>query len=335
MIGIFGIDDLVGQLKAAAEPTRLRILTLLSAGELNVKDLTQILGQSQPRISRHLKLLTEAGLVERFRDGSFVYFTIAERSEGGELARRLVASLDPADRTLRRDRSRAEAVKQERERAGQTYFEAHAGDWDRIRALHVDESEVEAAILAALGKGPFKLLVDLGVGTGRILELLGDRYARGLGLDINPSMLSYARAKLARARIGTAEVRHGDIYNIPLDNGVADAAVVHQVLHFLSEPQAALAEAARVLKPGGRLLIVDFAPHALEFLRERHAHERLGFAAGQVKQWLAAAGLRLMSHQELDPGAGDDKLTVSLWLAERPAGAEPARRKDRKLEETG
>lgn len=330
--------ELVGTLKAAAEPTRLRILLLLQSGEFNVKDLTQILGQSQPRLSRHLKLLAEAGLVERFREGSWAYFHVSDRSEGGRLALRLLAEADPGDPIVLRDRERAEALRREREAAAQAYFEAHAADWDRIRALHVSESEVEAAMRASLGLGPYKLCLDLGTGTGRILELFHDRYERGIGFDTSPAMLAYARAKLSRGGLTRAAVRYGDLYHLMLPNGVADAVVMHQVLHYLSDPAAAIAEAARVLAPGGRLLIVDFAPHSLEFLREVHAHERLGFANGQVRQWLAAAGLEPLETRELMPSGepAAQKLTVALWLAERRAGEmKIARVVPRQLEETG
>ncbi len=316
-------QDLVSALKAAAEPTRLRILCLLAAGELNVKDLTQILGQSQPRISRHLKLLAEAALVERAREGSWVYFHLSDRTEGGRLALGLVGEVDPRDATVRRDRERAEALKREREQAAQAYFRKHAGDWDRIRALHVDESVVEAAMRDCLGSGPFRFLVDLGTGTGRTLELFADRYARGLGLDVNQAMLALARGNLARLGRGTAQVRHGDIYNLALSDGVADAVVMHQVLHYLSEPSLAIAEAARVLVPGGRLLIVDFAPHDLEFLRDAHAHARLGIADAQVVKWCGDAGMKVVRRQDLGAAGVDaaSRLTVSLWLAERQPAA--------------
>lgn len=314
------VDDLVAALKSAAEPTRLRILMLLAAGELNVKDLTLILGQSQPRISRHLKLLTEAGLVERFREGSWVYFHISDRQPGGRLALRLIADVDARDDQMRRDRERADALKRERESSAQAFFEAHAADWDRIRTLHVAERDVEMAMQDAIGPGPFKFFVDLGTGTGRALDLFADRYTRGLGIDVNQAMLAYARAKLLHGGRTHAQVRHGDIYALSLADRQADAIVMHQVLHFLSDPGLAIREAARVLAPGGRLLIVDFAPHDLEFLRDAEAHERLGFSHDQVKGWLRDAGLTPKLVRDLDAAAADgaDKLTVTVWLAERP-----------------
>ncbi|MEQ1649681.1 MAG: metalloregulator ArsR/SmtB family transcription factor [Hyphomicrobiaceae bacterium] len=321
-------SDLVMALKAAAEPTRLRILALLAEGELNVKDLTRILGQSQPRISRHLKLLAEAGLVERSREGSWVYFRLPVAPMPAAnplrvpetLAARLLGALASDDAVLVRDRQRAEAVKREREEAAQTYFESQAGDWDRIRVLHVEDAKVERAMRETLGAGPFEMLVDLGTGTGRILELFQDQYRRGIGLDLNPAMLAYARTKLDRGGVGHAQVRQGDIYDVPFDDGVAQAVIIHQILHFLVDPARAVMEAARIVAPGGQLLIVDFAPHELEFLREAHAHERLGFSRQVVSQWLADAGLDVEKTLDLAPerSAVGDRLTVSLWLARRP-----------------
>jgi ubiquinone/menaquinone biosynthesis C-methylase UbiE len=318
------VQTSVGALKAIAEPTRLRLLVLLASGELSVKDLTGILGQSQPRISRHLKLLSEAGLVQRAPEGSWVYFRLADGEEGGALTRMLLDAVDHADPVLVRDRRRLEALRQERERAAQAYFQRHAGDWDRIRALHVAEADVEAAIGTALGPGPFDLFVDLGTGTGRMLELFGGRYKRGLGIDLSPAMLAYARAKLEGNGAGHAHVRQGDIYDLPLHDQSASAVLMHQVLHFLSDPQRAVREAARVLAPGGRLLIVDFAQHEIEFLREQFAHERLGFAREQVANWLAECGLELKDTRDLAPAeGGTGRLTVSIWLAGRPHAAAP------------
>lgn len=310
----------------------MRILALLAGGELNVKDLTQILGQSQPRISRHLKLMADAGLIKRFREGSWVFFRLAESGAEATLAEAIVASLDQSDLTLARDRARAEAVQRARAEAAQAYFKAHAGEWDKIRTLHVAEQDVEAAMDEALGEGPFNLLVDLGTGTGRILELFGARASRVLGFDLNHAMLAYARMKLERAGLSQAQVRHGDLYNVPLPDGAADVVVLHQVLHFLDDPTAAIAEASRLLGPGGKLLVVDFAPHELEFLREQSAHRRLGFARDQLGRLLAGAGLKLARFRELKPEPSGGKLTVSLWLSEKPAVAGKKRKSAPKVE---
>ena len=337
--------QVLAALRGAGEATRLRILALLAEAELIVKDLTQILIQSQPRISRHLKLMAEAGIITRFREGSWVFFRIADTGPEGALARAMVDSLDPSDLTLARDRARADAVQKARAEAAQDYFKAHAAEWDSIRALHVAESQVEAAMAEALGDGPFELLVDLGTGTGRILELFGPRADKALGFDLNHDMLAYARTKLERVGLTQAQLRHGDLYNIPLPDGTADAVVVHQVLHFLDDPATAVAEAARLVSPGGKLLIVDFAPHELEFLREKSAHRRLGFSRGQLARMMESAGLKLLSFQDLNPhgdattkrgvaeqAPSEGKLTVSLWLGQKPDAIGKTRKRNGKVE---
>jgi ArsR family transcriptional regulator len=250
--------------------------------------------------------------------------------------RHILETVDTADPVLRRDSERAETLKREREATAQIYFREHAADWDRIRTLYVSETAVEAAIVSALEGPRFRLLVDLGTGTGRMLELLADRYDRGLGLDVNQSMLAYARSKLNAPGLARADVRHGDIYNVALPDGAADGVVIHQVLHYLSEPAHAVSEAARILAPGGRLLIVDFAPHQIESLRGEHAHERLGFEPEHVSAWLTEAGLSDIEVQSLAPETGDglQQLTVSLWLGRKPGTALPAHH-SHKLERMG
>ncbi|MEL6297740.1 MAG: metalloregulator ArsR/SmtB family transcription factor [Pseudomonadota bacterium] len=312
-------EDAVARLRAIAEPTRLRIVALLFSAELNVKDLTQVLGQSQPRISRHLKLLAEAGVIERFREGTWVNLRLSEAARADGFVATVVAALDPADHTTSRDRERAAAVLDDRAKAAESFFADHAGQWDEIRSLHVDEAQVEAAMQDALGGGPFANFLDLGTGTGRILELFAKRFDRGVGLDSNQAMLAYARSRIEAERLSHAQVRQGDIYNIALRDRTVDAIVLHQVLHFLTRPEAALEEAARVLADDGQLLIVDFAPHDNASFRERFAHRALGIADDDVRQWLAAAGLEVTHHEMLEApaSAGPDALTVSLWLAAR------------------
>jgi ubiquinone/menaquinone biosynthesis C-methylase UbiE/DNA-binding HxlR family transcriptional regulator len=327
MQGTVGSAHLVEILKAAGETTRLRLLALLAHGEFNVKDLTQILGQSQPRLSRHLKLLADAGLIQRFQEGSSVFYRFAERGPGAGLVTQLLAGVDASDAALGRDRMRAEALKQEKSTAAQAYFRSHAAAWDEIRALHAPEAAVEAAMLKALGPGPFELLIDLGTGTGRILELFAKRVRRSAGFDVNRDMLSHARARLAASGVRNAQLRLADIFSLPLDDGVADAVVIHQVLHFLDEPGGAVAEAGRLLRPSGRLLIVDFAPHRIEALRSEYAHRRLGFERDLVEGWLDGQGLDFSHYEAIRPGKdAEDKLTVSLWLAVKPGQPAPKQR---------
>jgi ubiquinone/menaquinone biosynthesis C-methylase UbiE len=322
-------EDLNGALKAAGEATRLRILALLGEAELTVSDLTAILRQSQPRISRHLRLLAEAGLVDRFREGSWAFFRLSERGPAAELARGLIAPLDPSDATIARDRERLAAVRAHRNDVAQAYFRRHAAEWDRIRKLHVADEAVEEAISDALAGAEIRTLLDLGTGTGRMLELLGPRVERGLGLDLSLDMLALARTRLDRAGLRHCSVRQGDIYDLALPKDSFDAVVIHQVLHFLDDGGRAIQEAARVLRPSGRLLVVDFAPHDLEFLRDQHAHRRLGFTPETVTQWMTAAGLELLLQQNLAPEpSSNGKIAVSLWLGRdrRIAVAEPAAR---------
>jgi ArsR family transcriptional regulator len=308
-------EQLVGALRAAGERTRLRILALLSEGELAVGELAQALGQSQPRVSRHLKLLTEAGLVERLPEGAWVFYRLpraatAERS----LAETALALLDAADAIVVRDADRLSAIRAARDAAAAAYFERNAADWERVRALHLPEADIESAILGAAGPGPFDFMVDVGVGQGRMIQVFAERVRRAEGFDTSRQMLAVARASLDGLK-SKAAVRFGDAYNPPLEPG-ADLVTIHQVLHFLSDPGRAVLESARLLKSGGRLLIVDFAPHGLEFLREEHAHRRLGFSDGEMLEWCASAGVPSLKVATLAP-RNAEQLTVKIWVGDK------------------
>jgi ubiquinone/menaquinone biosynthesis C-methylase UbiE len=308
---------LLAGLEAAGEETRLRILCLLEAAELTVSELVAILGQSQPRVSRHLKLLVEAGLATRQREGAWAFFRLAE--PGGTLARDCLRRLDPADPTVSADRARLEVAREARRRQAAAYFAERAADWDLIRALHAPEERVEAAVIAMIGDKPYRNLLDLGTGTGRMLELLAPHAARAVGVDQSAAMLALARSRIDEAGLRHVSLRQGDIYAPPVERNAYDLAVIHQVLHFLDDPARALSEAARALRPGGRLAVIDFDAHDQEFLREEFAHRRLGFAVQEVEGYLAEAGLANIRLERVPPAKGEaGKLTVVLWIAEDP-----------------
>ncbi|MDE2445198.1 MAG: metalloregulator ArsR/SmtB family transcription factor [Alphaproteobacteria bacterium] len=319
------MEELLAGLKAVAETTRIRILFALSHGELNVTELTFILQQSQPRVSRHLKLMAEAGLISRHKEGNWVLFRLRDGGRSGALARSLVDMLPASDGFLAGDLTRLDDIRQQRQDKAAAYFSTNAADWAKLRSLHVNEAEVEQAMLALLGPQHFKNCVDLGTGTGRILELLHGRTDHVFGLDMSRDMLAIARANLEKNNQRNAQVRQANIYELPLADGFADLVTIHQVLHFLDDPQRALTEAARIMCPGGKLLVVDFAPHDFDELRDQHAHRRLGIASEHMSVWLARAGLQLLRHDVLPPPWINARmgLTVSLWFAERALIATP------------
>lgn len=295
--------------QALADPSRVRILALLRTMELSVGELAQVLGQSQPRVSRHVRILGDAGLLDRHKEGSWVFLALTDDPRTGIVFDLIDQWLDAKSRdVLAADAVRLAAVRADRAEAANRYFASHAEAWDSIRSLHVAESAVEKAIQQALGDKPVGRLLDIGTGTGRMIELLGPKAIQATGIDKSSEMLRLARVKLEAAGIPSS-LRQADMYALPLGEGSADSVVIHQVLHYAQNPAAALAEAARVLRPGGRLLVVDFAAHGREDLRTRDAHIRLGFTDEAMAGWFRAAGLEPDMTEHLAGG----ELTVTLW----------------------
>ena len=307
--------------RSLADATRLRVLGLLRSMELSVGELAQVLGQSQPRVSRHVKILSDAGLVVRRREGSWVFVALGAPAAVVPVLAALDAWGAGDDHWSRADHARLAAVRADRATAAAGWFEAHAGEWDAIRSLHIAESAIEAAMARVLGDAPLGRLVDIGTGTGRMLERFAPQAAHAIGIDRSPEMLRLARAKLSTRGLDRAELRQADFLALPLAEGGADAAILHHVLHFAQHPEAVIAEAARVLDAGGRLLIVDFESHEREELRTRDAHARLGFSDEQMLGWFAAAGLAPGVIETLEGG----ELTVKLWLARKTGGRQEVR----------
>ena len=338
------LDTVLAALKAAGEPTRLRILAALTEGELTVSELCRILGQSQPRVSRHLRLLCEAQLLVRHSEGTSAFYAHARAHPGKGVLTRLLSLVDPDDPIIEADRQRLNSIRAERAAEASSYFEQIAERWDNVRSLHVADGEVEAALLEAadahVGAGHrIGRLLDIGTGTGRVLELFADRIDQGLGIDLSSNMLKVARAQLSARGLHHCSVRQANIYALDVPAGSVDLAIAHHVLHFLDDPAAAVAEAALTLRPGGQLIVIDFAPHRMTSLLTDQAHRRLGFDDAEIESWFTAAGLGDMTSIHLvppdppaqgSPVAGGpperELLTVGLWSAVRPASIDLSRR---------
>lgn len=303
----------LGCLRALAEPTRLRLARLCAADDLTVSDLTDLLGSSQPGVSRHLKLLVEGGVLERFREGSWVFYRLARGGAQLPLVRAALAALPAADPVFAADDDRLRRLAERRAERARAWFDTIAADWDRLRALQADDSLVEAEILALVRAQPVASVLDVGTGTGRMLALLGAGAARAEGVDLSPEMLALARERLQGQGLRHCLVRLADMERLPGDLAGFDLAVFHQVLHYSERPAAAVREAVRALAPGGRLLIVDYLPHALDELRDLHHHLRLGFSDAEVAAWFADAGLTAGETRQL-PGRS---LTVGIWVGHK------------------
>jgi SAM-dependent methyltransferase len=312
------MEQLLIILRAMGDPSRLRILLLVQGMELAVGEIAQVLQQSQPRVSRHLRILAEAGLIDRVREGAWVFVRLSATATAASvlaLIHTLAAQADGTEDLEAADRARLGQVRADRAAAVDAWFAAHAGEWEQERSLHTREAGVEQAILAALA-GELGDLVDVGTGTGRMIELLGRQARTALGLDRNPEMLRLARNRIDASGLASARVQAGDMYALPLPAGACDSLLLHQVLHYADNPGAVIAEAARVLRPGGRLLVVDLLPHAREELRQERRHVRLGFADDAVLGWMREAGLTGEVAARL-PGEDVDQLGVALWLGEK------------------
>lgn len=307
-------------LRAAGEPTRLRVLSLLRQRDLSVGELVQVLEQSQPRLSHHLKALTAAGLVERLPEGSFVFYRAATKGSGKTFLDSLFGQLDPDEAEFVRDRLHLDEVSAARADTAEAYFSGIAENWDRLRSLHYPNDLIETALLELAGRGPFGRVLDFGTGTGRMLSLFAPLADSAEGIDLSHHMLTVARANLERQGIESARVRQGNVTSVPFDTHSADLVIIHQVLHYMDTPNRAISEAARVLRPGGQLLVVDFAPHDLEFLRAEHGHHRLGLSHDAMQAWASDAGLNVSEPKSFAPPADTaDGLTVNIWKAVKSA----------------
>ena len=309
--------------RALADPTRLRIMRLLGSMELAVGEVAQVLGQSQPRVSRHIGILCDAGLAERRREGSWVFLrTGANSGEAPPLSRAVAELLVEAEAVdaqfaeeCRQDRRKLAEIREHRESEALAYFSDHAEDWDELRRMHSSDEAVEAALARALEARPLGRLLDIGTGTGRMAELFAERAERIVALDKSLAMLRVARAKLQHLPAERVELVQGDFGSLPFAADSFDTVLFHQVLHFAQAPATVLAEAARVTRPDGRVAIVDFAAHQREELRDRHAHARLGFEDSALAGMLDAAGFEPTAPIALEDG----ELVVKIWIAQRRA----------------
>ena len=309
------LDFVLQGLRAAAEPTRLRLLALCAQNELTVTELTEILGQSQPRVSHHLKQLCDTELLERRQEGTWAFYRMRADGGGRKLVQTLLTLLPNNDEALTLDRERLAEVKRARAVEAQRIFAENAPRWDELRKLYVPENEVELALKGLFSDMRLNDFLDIGTGTGRILNLMADRIERGVGIDLSRAMLAVARVNLQRPGASNCQVRHGDMYKMPFATKSFDAVSIHMVLHYSDDPATVLTEAGRVLRPGGRMAVVDFERHDLEFLRKEHAHRRLGFTDSEMRRWFQGAGLECDTSVRLE----GEELTVVLWGVQRLA----------------
>ena len=305
------LNSLLNVLKAAGEETRIRILALFKGGELTVTELATIMRQSQPRISRHLRLLCEAGLLERHREGTWIFYRLADLGEQADLVNSIMNYIPYQDQILQHDQKRLEEVKKTRDLKAASYFQENAANWDKIRSLYVPERQVEDYLLEITNNLEIETLLDVGTGTGRMLKLFSPYTKQGIGIDLSHEMLGVARSHLENNAITNMQIRHGDMYDLALMDGSMDLVLFHQVLHFADDPLAAIRETARILRPDGIVIVIDFLPHKNEKLREEHAHRRLGFSEEEINEWCRITDLKITTTKVMR----GKELDLFIWVA--------------------
>ncbi|MBT5384125.1 MAG: metalloregulator ArsR/SmtB family transcription factor [Kordiimonadaceae bacterium] len=305
------LNSLLNVLKAAGEETRIRILALFKGGELTVTELVTIMRQSQPRISRHLRLLCEAGLLERHREGTWIFYRLADLGEQADLVNSIMNYIPYQDQILQHDQKRLEEVKKTRDLKAASYFQENAANWDKIRSLYVPERQVEDYLLEITNNLEIETLLDVGTGTGRMLKLFSPHTKQGIGIDLSHEMLGVARSHLENNAITNMQIRHGDMYDLALMDGSMDLVLFHQVLHFADDPLAAIRETARILRPDGIVIVIDFLPHKNEKLREEHAHRRLGFSEEEINEWCRITDLKITTTKVMR----GKELDLFIWVA--------------------
>jgi SAM-dependent methyltransferase len=311
------MDQVLDILRAAGEPSRLRILAILDHGELTIGELTYVLRQSQPRVSRHVRLLADAGLLHRYPEGSWVFCRLERRGEVGTLLSQILQHVAGGAGVMQADLARLNDIRQERQSRASQYFTDNASNWSDVQALYVPETEIETRMVEHFPALAVECLLDLGTGTGRMLECFGARAEEAIGFDLNTQMLALARARISEAGLVNCQVRQGDIAALSVPSASADLVILHQVMHFLDNPELVMREAGRVLRTGGRLLIADFASHSKEWLRDEHAHRRLGFSNDEIAEWLELNDLALLHTEHMVNKSVRDGLEVVLWVAEK------------------
>jgi len=305
------VEKLLQGLRAAAEPTRLRIIALCGHAELSVTELVMILGQTQPRVSRHLKLLVEGGLLQRNKEGNRAYYRLSTEAEGADLARMLNDLIPGEDEVHALDLSRLSSVKADRVRYAESFLDPYSQEIIELRGMWPPDEVIDKCILALLKDRSIQNLLDLGTGAGRILRTIAPFVVKGTGIDNSLEMLSIARARLDQDGIKNCQVRAGDMYRLPFKKNSFDLITINSLLRYADEPKKVIAEAARVLEKKGALLIVDLAAHDLSALRDEYGHSWLGFSEAEMVEMLSEENLTVDRVKHID----GQKLSVCIWLA--------------------